>query len=328
MNIKRVVLAIICFFIMTSLAFSDQPEENKMTLPRIPIYTFFFNIIFEPFPFPVIGFINNAIGNHVGLQTGFVNINTKNFYGLQAGYVNTAGGSLRGLQSGFVNVTAGNFSGFQGGFVNVTAENFLGLQAGFFNVSRNNLIGVQLGCINITGKETKGVQIGLLNITEDLEGITIGLLTIVKNGGYHAFEYYFSEFFTYNVAFRTGKKSFYNSFIASYNQTSDFSFDNFAFGYGIGTFISINEVLYINPELNNISINQLFKASIDYYSLIVYLGVNLGKFSIAAGPSATFAHTFSKDAKISRPLYSIYSYDFDDKNIFVIGARISARLSI
>ena len=325
-------------------------DEKESSSNGVTLYTFFFNIAFEPFPFPLVGFINNAIGNHKSFQAGFVNTNTRNFDGLQAGFINTTGGNLNGLQAGFVNTTAGNFKGLQSSFINTTAGEFKGLQAGFVNIAAGNFNGVQSGFVNVSGKETRGAQFGFVNITkkeakgmqigfinyaDSINGLPIGFISVVKNGGYMAFEYSFSEFHTYNAAFKIGIEKFYTNFLLAYNHKDEFSLDNFATGFGFGTIIPvIGKFIYINPEINSLSsfrIDDKTGNNININSLVLYLGINIWKLSIAAGPSVTWlfsSNMFVEGAEgnLHAPNFSFYTNDINDYNRIVVGGRIAARL--
>ena len=320
------------------------------------IYTFFFNLVYEPFPIPLIGFVNVGIGNLMIFQAAFINWNSENFNGFQAGFVNTAGGNFNGLQTGFINTVAGNFNGFQAAFINTTAGNFNGVQTGFINTNAGETNGVQLSFINTAAKEMKGPQIGFVNVAakkisgfqigflnyaDSIEGIPIGFLSIVRKGGYQAIEYSFTEFHTYNVGLKIGVDKFYTNVIAAYNQTKEFSLDNFAYGLGFGSiFPVIGRFLFINPEFNIYSTITWDTTNINLNSFIVYLGVNLGKLSIVAGPSVTWLYSgsaddineFTKkyDADVSSllppPNFSLYTFDINEYNRIVVGARIAARL--
>ncbi|MCL2441696.1 MAG: caspase family protein [Treponema sp.] len=315
----------------------EEPSSSNMHL-----YTFFFNVVYEPFPFPLIGFVNNAIGNHHIFQCGFVNNNTLDFNGFQAGFVNTIGNDLFGFQAGFVNTIGGDVNGFQAGFVNNNAGDLRGFQSGFFNNNAGNTIGMQYGFVNITAKKLTGLQFGFVNITDSVEkGVPIGFISIVKNGGYKALEFSFSEFFTYNAALKTGIEKFYTSILVSYKQTSRFSREHFAFGFGFGSILPINKLFYFNPELTGqTSVLALeketfvnhkgsftgYKSSfINYNSFIPYFGFNFGSFSIAAAPSVTWIHS-AKAEDMPDPLFRIYMNDINDNNRIVVGGRIAARV--
>jgi len=61
-----------------------EPARRRGTEDTAParttsLYTFFFNVIYEPFQFPLVGFVNIANGNHNSAQVSFINWNTGNF---------------------------------------------------------------------------------------------------------------------------------------------------------------------------------------------------------------------------------------------------------
>jgi len=310
----------------------DELTDEKLS--GINIYTFFFNVVYAPSAFPIIGFVNTAIGNYEGFNAGFVNTINGNFSGFQAGFVNTVNGDFEGYQAGFVNLNSGKTSGFQSGFLNICGDEVSGPQFGFVNIA---VQGVK-----------KGFQFGFVNYADSFEdGIPIGFISIVRKGGYQAIEYSFSEFFTFNTAIKLGVEKFYTSICFSYNYSDEFSWGNFATGFGIGSIQSIGKLFFINPELHNLALSEWGKTAVNHVSFIPYFGINIGKFSIAAGPSVTWVNTNSAEkankildrspvnlnidlsnAQMPTPLYSLYEHDFNEYNKLVIGARIAARVSV
>jgi hypothetical protein len=303
----------------------DEKENGSGT-----IYTFFFNMVYEPFPLPLIGFVNIAIGNHKIFQASFVNWNTENFAGFQAGLVNNVGGNLKG---------------FQAGFVNTVAEDTKGLQVAIVNSAVREVEGVQIGFVNVAARNMKGLQVGLVNYAESINGAPIGLISIVKNGGYMAVEYFNSEYHNYNLSFKTGIDKLYTSIIVSYNQTYENTLNNFASGAGIGSIIPIGEKFYFNPELTSLS---PFVGNVSYESFVPYFGVNFKKFSISAGPTITWVmrnnnnvdesnqqpawvgkyvenYNDNKDKPLPKPNYSLYYNEINDSNSLSIGFRAAAR---
>jgi hypothetical protein len=319
----------------------DEKENTSGT-----IYTFFFNMVYEPFPYPLIGFVNVAVGNHKIFQVSYVNWNTGNFDGFQTAFVNTVGGDFNGFQAGLVITVGGDTKGFQAAFVNTNVGETKGMQTGLVNTAARKMEGVQIGAVNVAARDMKGLQVGLVNYTESINGVPIGLISIVKNGGYMAVEYFNSEYHNFNLSFKTGIDKLYTSIIASYNQTYENAWDNFASGVGIGSILPINERFYFNPELTSLS---PFMGDVSYESFIPYFGFNIKNFSIAAGPTITWVrrnnkdlgesdqhpawvgkyvrdYNDNKDKALPKPNYSLYYYDIDNNNGLSIGLRAAARL--
>jgi len=156
----------------------------------------------------------------------------------------------------------------------------------------------------------------------------------VRKGGYYAVEYSFSEFYTYNAGFKIGVDRFYTTFSVSYNQTKEASWDNFAIGFGIGSLLPVGKIFFFNPEYialssprveeNDLSFGFYNSGNRNLQTLVTYFGVNLGKLSLAAGPSITFIQTYG-NASQPDPLFSLYSYDIDRRNRIVVGARAALR---
>jgi len=301
----------------------DDEAEKETPQEGNTLYTFFYNNVSEPFPFPLFGFINIARGNHRGAQFGFINWNTGTFGGMQAGFVNTTAGNSKGAQFGFVNTTAA-FNGAQFGFVNTAAKESRGLQAGFINTSAQKL---------------NGVQIGFINYADSVEnGVPIGFISIVRNGGYRAVEYSFSEFYPVTMGFKLGVEKLYTSFYVGYNPFTESGREHPAFGLGLGSIISITGVFFFNPEINAMSAFSWDKGNTQVQSIVPLFGFRLGKhFSITAGPSLSLASTFN-EVEAPQPLFSIMHYSFtkthdimdhtvDASYNIVVGARAGIRVS-
>jgi uncharacterized protein YjbI with pentapeptide repeats len=168
--LKRVCLvAILGGF---TIGFQIQAQETEGPF----FYTVVYNRVPNLAPYPLVGLVNVATGNHTGLQAGFYNRNRFNFYGAQLGYVNLVGGQMRGVQAGFVN-SSGSFSGAQLGFVNVSHSFGSGLKAGFVNVHRGDFQGFQGGFVNISEGLTSGLQISFVNRSQGfLRGYQAGFV--------------------------------------------------------------------------------------------------------------------------------------------------------
>jgi len=330
-------------------------EEEKEEAPResATLYTFFYNNVSEPFPFPLIGFVNIARGNHRGAQIGFTNRNTGTFDGLQGSFVNTTGGDIKGVQAGFVNTAAGNIQGAQFGFINTDTGNlkgaqygfvnttsaFTGAQAGFVNTAAKESIGAQIGFVNTSAQKLNGVQVGFVNYADSIEkGVPLGFISIVRHGGYRAVEYSFSEFYPVTIGFKLGVEKLYTSFFVGYNPSGEFDREDLAFGLGLGSILPITGAFFFNPEIVVMSPPfQEAKGGALVQSIVPLFGFNLGKhFSITAGPTVSLASSFN-EAEAPEPLFSIMNhtitknYSIEEHTIdatynIVVGARAGIRV--
>jgi len=321
---------------------SPQPSQDKT------LYTFFFNFVAEPFPYPLVGFIYIARGNHNLAQLGYVNWNTKNFSGLQAGfvnttygnfdgaqlgYINTVAGDSRGFQAAFVNTSVGELRGAQAGFANVAIKGMTGPQLGFINVAAQGINGYQLGFANIAAQGINGIQLGFINYADSIEdGIPIGFLSYVHKGGYHAVEYSFSEFFPVTVGLKLGVDKFYTAIYSSYNFTEGFYRENIVSGWGMGSIIPIGKKFFFNPEFNNF--NQTFveedtTSNGNLCSIVPSFGFQpIKQLSITVGPAVSWVYNWndsSREGARLKPLFSIYTHEFNDNHSMVIGLRATAR---
>jgi len=308
-------------------------DDGEVSAPETTIYTFFFNMAYAPFDFPLIGFINTTIGNHKWAQIGFVNWNRGDFSGFQTSFINTVYGNFNGFQFSFINTNNGDTNGAQVSFISTNIGETSGIQFSFVNTAVKPITGVQFGFVNVAAQGIKGTQFGFFNYADSIEkGIPFGFISIVRNGGYKAVEIGFSEYFTYNAGIKLGVEKFYTAISVSYNKNDEFTWDNLAIGYGFGSLLSIGKYFCINPEISALSSLSTPEEndSLNYLSFVPYFGVNIGKFSFLAGPSLTWLNSNKwydkEEALLPAPLYSLFKKDIDDYNQLVVGARVAARV--
>lgn len=267
------------------------------------------------------GVANVVNGKTTGLQlSGFTNVCGDTVKALQAaGFCNVVNGSFTGLQSaGFCNVDKGSVKGFQGaGFLNVCQDSLVGIQvAGFANINNGDVTGIQgAGFLN-TAKKLKGVQFGVINIADTVEsGIPIGLLSIVRKGGYRRFEIYGTESIYGNVAFKIGVKSFYNIFQAG----ASVSGNNLraTTGYGLGSEVSLGKRAMVNFENVTMHVWEAEKINPELNLLNRFsttFGVRLGQknTTLFAGPSLNVAISSQYLQGKTEPGSDIAPYTFYD----------------
>ncbi|MDR0656420.1 MAG: hypothetical protein LBG22_08920 [Treponema sp.] len=315
---KKIIMILALFLSISVINFAQENQQDNSA----NLYTFFVNIAGEQFRYPLIGFVNIASGNHDLPQIGYFNWNRNDFSTLQSGFVNTVCGDMEGLQMGFVNTVVKSFRGGQIGFVNTAAgEEASGLQIGFVNTAINRFNGAQLSFVNIT-KQLNGMQIGIVNYTDSIEqGIPIGLLSIVRNGGYKAVELGVSEISPFNSSFKIGVERFYTSFTVSHNPFRDDNREQIICGTGLGSIIQLGEMFYLNPEITS---HYAAIGNFQHYvSIVPYFGYNiLSGLSIVAGPSVVWAYS---DKGIKSPFYKIIECPINDENKLYFGARMALR---
>jgi hypothetical protein len=255
---------------------------------------------------------------------------------------------------GFINLHHGTHRFPQVGFVNTNTGDFSSVQVGFVNIVKKEMIGAQVGFVNIAGSKIKGTQFGFINYAESIEyGVPVGFISIVKNGGYHAVEYSFSEVFAINAGLKLGVDKFYTSLYVSYNP-GESAWESVAFGIGAGSIIPIGKYFFINPEMISLFQTRMIingksmqVGGPSYLSMIPSFGIKLGKhFSISAGPSVTWVNVQDAqainielektntgsmkisviDAALPNKNFGFYSHDINDFNRIVVGARASLRL--
>jgi hypothetical protein len=107
----------------------------------------------------------------------------RNVTGLDLGFINHTNGEFSGVGVGIVNLTEGPFAGWQNGIVNVAQDRFTGLQ--FDPIALANVVGTgegaQIGWGFNKADYLYGFQLALVNIAEDMEGLQVGLINIIRS---------------------------------------------------------------------------------------------------------------------------------------------------
>lgn len=229
------------------------------------------------------GILSHAVGNVGGFQIGGISSYAKgNVGGFQIGGISSyAKGNTGGFQiAGISSVSKGNVGGFQiGGLTSLADGDVKGFQiAGIFNKAKN----------------VKGFQIGLVNVADSLGGFQLGLINVVKKG-YTVVEFGINESFQANLAYKAGRRGFYNLLTVGYRFGP--RTPALAYGAGLGTMgmvgpVSVGaEAVCYHVSEEGIGFGQLnllipVRASV---------GVNMGRFEFYGGPSASLHITQPRD---------------------------------
>ena len=185
MKMKKYFSLLLFLFFAISFQLRGQVTDTVKYQKDPILYTFVINKIPDKCNIPLIGFINEANGNHEGLQLGFVN-NTKNdFEGLSLGLSNNVGGKVTGVQIGFFNSVMKLSKRLPIGFFNTHSESFKGVQVGFFNTLGDSANGLQVGFFNTLGDSYQGVQVGFFNtLGKDINGAQVGFINTLGNSSH------------------------------------------------------------------------------------------------------------------------------------------------
>ncbi|MFN3999079.1 hypothetical protein [Algoriphagus sp.] len=238
------------------------------------------------------GWFNQIGGKVEGVQlAGLFNSNLDSVKGVQlAGLANFTTGSVDGVQmAGVANFSPKKVEGVQlAGVMNFTAEDLKGSQiAGVLNFAGKTVKGSQSGLVNYARK-VNGFQLGLINFSDSISGIPVGFLSFVKSG-YHTAEISVNEIMPFNLAFRTGKREFYNIVFAGIRPEWDNQV-TWSFGYGVGTSPRLGKKTFLNIEVSS---EQLNRGRVEALNLVNRLYVG-GEFQAAkglaifAGPTLNF----------------------------------------
>lgn len=238
------------------------------------------------------GLFNQVGGKVDGVQlAGLFNSNLDSVKGVQlAGVANFSTGPVDGVQiAGVANFSPKKVEGVQvAGVMNFTAADLEGTQvAGVLNFAAHDVKGSQVGLVNFAHK-VQGFQLGLVNYSDSISGVPVGFLTFVRSG-YHTLEFSVNEVIPLNLAFRTGKREFYNIFFAGLRPEWDEQV-TWSFGYGLGTSPRLGKKTFLNIEVSS---EQLSQGGVHALNLINrgYLGAEFQaskRFAVFAGPTVNF----------------------------------------
>jgi uncharacterized protein YjbI with pentapeptide repeats len=107
--------------------------------------------------------------------------------GLRLNLIYGKNANVSGLDLGLINHTTGNQAGIQLGGVNITNGDFKGWQWSWINVSHSNFLGLQMGLVNYHQGHFNGLQFSVVNYAETMKGLQLGLINIIKEGGFLPF---------------------------------------------------------------------------------------------------------------------------------------------
>jgi hypothetical protein len=92
--------------------------------------------------------------------------------------------AMTGLDIGLVNMSTSLQKGVQWGGVSMTYGGFVGWQNNFASISKGDFIGLQTGTVNYHEGHFHGLQFAVVNYAATMNGIQLGLLNIIGDGGF------------------------------------------------------------------------------------------------------------------------------------------------
>lgn len=204
------------------------------------------------------------------------------------------------------------------------AKNTKAQIAGGINIADKSSF--QLATVNIT--EKGGFQLGVVNVRDTVDGVSIGLLNIVKRGGLCDFGVEGGEFIHTALTFRSGTYGFYSIISAGWNFSEEFWSAGFGFGHGF----RFTNWLGLNLELMH---HQLYEIhwNADTYNGLVQIRPMLDfriarHFKVFAGPTANLLiqHRRNGNSFLNTPYKSFYNTQIDDTKLdawigFTAGVR-------
>ena len=235
------------------------------------------------------------VAKEAGFQAAGI-FNVANRAGFQAGGIFNVAKEVGGQAGGIFNIAdktifqaAGVFN--QGGTAHVQAAGIWNAAketkcqlAGVANVAQESVCQIS-GLVNVTKKGR--FQMGLINVRDTADGISFGLINIVKKGGVLEAGIEAGEFVHTALTFRSGVKYLYSILFVGYNYTENY----WSWGAGLGTSIKLVGNLSLNLEVTERTIFQNVSrfpmAQLVQFNPV--LNYRFAKhFKIYAGPSINF----------------------------------------
>lgn len=229
--------------------------------------------------------------------TGGLNYTSGDMVGLQlAGVSNVAGGGINGLQLSGVGNYSRDVYGLQLSGIGNYSGNVQGVQfSGIGNIAHGHMAGLQLGQIFNYSRRLTGVQFALINVADTSSGLSIGLLNIIRKGGYYKLSVDANDIMPLNLTFKSGRKQFYTLL------TGGMDNDMYNVGFGIGRSFTIRRNMAITTDLMQLNVfDKDWKSLAQVYRFQPQFNFSITKwFSIHAGPAISiteYAGGFNKFA--------------------------------
>lgn len=246
------------------------------------------------------GGLNQAGGDVVGMQaSGISNFNQGNTTGASiTGVLNHTGGNIMGLQlAGIFNSASGDVTGMQlSGVGNKSGGKITGLQfSGIGNIATGNMAGMQFGSVFNYSRRLTGIQFALVNIADTSSGLSIGLLNIIRKGGYYKLEISNNDVMPLNLTFKSGRKQFYSLLTGGANDNGTHSL-----GFGIGRAFSLRKNMTVSTDLMQLTIfDTNWKSLGQVYRFQPLFSYSIAKwFSVHAGPAISITEKSTDVSKI------------------------------
>jgi len=190
---------------------------------------------------------------------------------------------------------------------------------------------LQVGLVNISDTSS-GVNVGLINYSKKADGVNIGLINLVKNG-YHKLEFSADEILSFNLAFRSGTKSFHSIITTGVRPFGDKS-GTWGAGYGFGTSLGKSDKTSWDIEATSTELFYHKGLISDCQLYKLYAGIDRktsGNFSVAAGITLNYLvvkwYTDFDYVYASLPPYSIRLAEDGSFHKYDswVGARVALR---
>ncbi|MDR1646388.1 MAG: hypothetical protein LBS05_11350 [Tannerellaceae bacterium] len=307
-DMKKLIVVLVLLLSCNLFGMAQNSSENNGNKNKYVFYSAFANYLPDGFDFPGIGLVNVARGNHSTAYIGLMNYADR-LSGTQIGLVNTAKQLSPGVQIGLVNT---RLSGEK-----------KAVQIALINTNVSEPTGVQIGLVNVSSGRINGLQLGLINYSDTVSGVPLGLISVVRKGGYRALEVSLSEIAPINASFKLGVEKLYTSFNLAYNPGAE---QKIMFGMGVGSIISLKNQFFFNPEISQMNTLSTKKHSFQQFLRAVpAFGFQYKRMNIIAGPSVCYSYT-KKDEILNQPFMQILGHEFDSHKRITVGIHAGIRV--
>jgi hypothetical protein len=141
--------------------------------------------------FIVVSFLqtSNIFAQNSPIQVALVNpvqivSENSSITGLRLSLIYGKNNNVTGIDWGLVNSTTGNQVGAQWGFVGINERNFNGWQNNFVSITKGNFLGLQTGFVSYNSGKVTGLQFSIFNYAATLNGVQLGLINVIGQGGF------------------------------------------------------------------------------------------------------------------------------------------------
>ncbi|MDR2410836.1 MAG: STN domain-containing protein [Bacteroidales bacterium] len=231
---------------------------------------------------------------------GGANISKKSYAQFAAGVNVTKDGVFQAAAG--VNIASNSMAQISAG-VNHTSKGKMQISAGV-NIANVSTCQITAG-VNITAKGR--FQMGIINVRDTADGVSLGLINIVKHGGVLEAGIEGTEFIHSSITFRSGIQKLYTVLSTGWNYSDKFG----STGFGLGTAFLWKNRIGLNLELMHYNLYKINNSS--YNGLVQFRPVFniriVNHFKMFLGPTANLLIQQEQSKMEVKLPYSLVSWN-------------------